>query len=867
MKTGTSPRLALAFAFAGLLPVHGVATHAAGAIEHRCGHCLAHARAAHRFAHPERFGELDERGVPTRVFPPSRPIDILHTKIELTFEDLDQPRAEALATIDFAPIGKPAGRIELDARGLRIQTVSMGRNTLRFEHDGERLSIRLPQELQPGRRSSVSIRYSIDNPPAGLFFTPRRAGGRLASARVHTQGQPEENSFWFPTHDFPNERMTTEVVVAVPKGFDTLSNGVRISQEQGWFGHGPDAPEFTIDHWKLDTPHPPYLVTLVVGSFDSVELGDEELSMPVYGPPGRSDDLRRTYAATPAMMDFFTNRFGVEYPWPAYAQVVVDEFRWGGMENTGASTMFGDAVFDEHAAIDHDLDGLIAHELAHQWFGNLVTCNSWEHLWLNEGFATLSEGLWLEHRDGRTAYQGFLWNRLQSVIEDDTDQNAPGMASKRYENPEEIFGKSANPYSKGALVLHAIRAKLGDDLFFEAVAEYLRRHAGNPVETDQFRRVLEDVSGESFDRFFWQWVTRAGLPRLRVETSWTDSDAFEGGTLYLSVRQLQHIDGDNPAFAFDLPVYIRNASGESVRTSLRVDTRESEAAFPMRARPAFVAIDPDLALVADTEIVRPGDWNLAQAEHGPTVAARARAARRLTEAGHTPSARLLSNIARDEGEHDAVRIASVRALIERSEIGMIGAIAMGRVEPPSFRAAFAEALAELPDLASDERLGDWLDRAARTDRALTVQAAALITLAKADPARAHPIALYFAETDSHADRLRRAAVETLAKTQGEHTLDTLLALTGPDTHFRTRVAAIEALPLVAEENASAVRVRLQDLVGHRLGAVSHAAIDALVELGDPAALPTLREARRAARSDHDRWRLDGAIRALEINAN
>ena len=862
----TASNRCLILALVAVLPLPAISTIAQAA-EHRCGHCLAHARAAHRFAHPERWGALNERGVPTRVYPPSRPIDILHTKIELTFEDLDQPKAEGLATIDFTPIGRPIDRLRLDALGLQIQTVSMGRNTLRFEHDDERLEIRLPREIAPGERRSVSIRYSIDDPPAGLFFTPRRAGGRLASARVHTQGQPEENSFWFPTHDFPNERMTTELVVAVPKGFDTLSNGVRISREQGWFGDGPDAPEFTIDHWKLDTPHPPYLVTLVVGVFDSVELGTEDLTMPVYGPPGRSDDLRRTYAATPAMMKFFTDRFGVEYPWPAYAQVVVDEFRWGGMENTGATTMNGDAVFDAHAAIDHDLDGLIAHELAHQWFGNLVTCNSWEHLWLNEGFATLSEGLWLEHRDGRASYQGFLWNRLQGVIEEDTDPSAPGMASKRYENPEEIFGKPADPYSKGALVLHAIRAKLGDDLFFEAIAEYLRRHAGNPVETDHFRRVLEDISGESFDRFFWQWVTRAGVPRLSVESSWTDSDSFEGGTLNLNIEQLQPIDGDSPAFALDLPVYIREASGASVRTSVRIDTRAAEASFPMRQRPAFVAIDPELALVADIETVRPSDWALAQAEHGPTVAARARAARQLTETGDTASARLLSNIARDEAEHDAVRTAAVRALIERKETGMLGAIAMGRVEPASFRAAFAGALADLPDLASDERLGDWLERAARSDRALTVQGTALIALAKTDPARAHPIALYFSETDAHADRLRRAAVEALAKTKGEHTLDTLLGLTGLDTHFRTRVAAIEALPKVALDNTAPVRVRLQDLVGHRLGAVSHAAIDALVELGDPEAISTLRQARENARSDHDRWRLDAAIRALENQAN
>ncbi len=326
--------------------------------------------------------------------------------------------------------------------------------------------------------------------------------------------------------------------------------------------------------------------------------------MPVYAPHGSEDNVRESYKNTAAMMAFFEKVFDEPYPWgERYAQLIVRDFAAGGMENTGASTMH------LYTAGGGDHDDLIAHELAHQWFGNLITCRTWAHLWLNEGWASFSEALWQEHKamlDGRNpdeAYQRAIVSnfRAQRRSGRATAPAVPPMVTTRWSDPEQMFRLRENVYPRGAIVLHMLRMELGDELFFKATVHFLDKHRNTSAETEDFRRAFEEATGRNLEKFFAQWVYRPGQPRLAVDLDWN----ADSGLLSIAVEQQQQIDGDNPAYEFTLPVRLTFGDGTTRFVSLPVAGRTAAAEFKLETRPTGVTIDPRLTIFARTEVRKP----------------------------------------------------------------------------------------------------------------------------------------------------------------------------------------------------------------------------------------------------------------------
>jgi aminopeptidase N len=197
---------------------------------------------------------------------------------------------------------------------------------------------------------------------------------------VWSQGEPITNRHWIPARS-SDEKQTSEMFVTVADGFT--------SSQRRLVAKKPNADKSVTFHWKQEQPHVSYLITLVVGQFDIVEEKWKDLPVLYYVPKGRKEEIARTFGRTREMLDLFSRKFGIDYPWEKYAQVVVEQFTAGGMENTSATTLHDRVLHDERSMLDHSPDGLIAHELAHQWWGDLVTCRDWSHLWLNEGFASM----------------------------------------------------------------------------------------------------------------------------------------------------------------------------------------------------------------------------------------------------------------------------------------------------------------------------------------------------------------------------------------------------------------------------------------------------------------------------------------------
>lgn len=606
-------------------------------------------------------------------WPPPRHFDHLHMRLEVDIPSMDTPRLTAVQTLAVTPIGRPRRELVLDAAGMQIQSVAVAGREQAFAHESGKLRITFDKPVPLGERVEVVTRYTLEYPNAtgaGLTWTPGREDARSETDRVgqiHTQGQPQSNSLWFPCHDFPNERLTTELIVTVEDGFQAVSNG-RLANTT--FSKDADGRGRTTWHWVQDKPHANYLVVMVIGKFGIVGLppaeGEEGPSVPimVYAPLGSEEKAAAIYAKTPAMISFFEEAFDEPFPWDKYAQLCVRNFFAGGMENTSATTMLVNSLDGPPGS----WDGVIAHEIVHQWFGDLVTCKSWEHAWLNEGWASFGEALWEEHaappNRSRRAYQRSIAGFLARERANRTPAPMyPGLASNRYNTALEVFMRPNNIYSKGAIVLHMLRMRLGDDVFFRGVRLYLDRFKFREVETDDFRRVLEEVSGQSLERFFEQWVRRPGLPRLDIELEWDE----EAGSLRIAAAQTQQIDEHNPAFAFSLPVRIKLEDGSTRTVHLSVDARTSEAAFPLPSKPVDAVVDPEMTVAAPSRVRKPLAMWLRQLDEGESLFAELQAVEHLAEFDDPRATAALLRVAStvsDVAEQAALRDAA-GALIAR----------------------------------------------------------------------------------------------------------------------------------------------------------------------------------------------------------
>ena len=331
--------------------------------------------------------------------------------------------------------------------------------------------------------------------------------------------------------------MTSELVVTAPAGLQVISNGRLVSHAgRVW-------------HWKLDRTHVSYLITLVVGRFDKLEETWGKVRIRSFFPAGRKAEGKNAFVRTGKMMQFFSELVG-RYPWPHYDQIVVHDFIYGGMGNTGATTLNDRALHDDRARLDYSADGLVAHELAHQWFGDVVTCQTFEHLWLNEGFATYMAELWADKHLGRDS---FLINRRRSVRGVIGRSPIPKKFKFRRGMPSGLSGGAA--YSRGAAVLHLLRKTLGDAAFFKAVKDYVAANSDRSIETETFRKALEASSGKQLGRFFDDWVYHPGVPKLRFFWSYS----AERKAVLVAATQLQ----THRTYQLDIPVLLMDKVGNT----------------------------------------------------------------------------------------------------------------------------------------------------------------------------------------------------------------------------------------------------------------------------------------------------------------
>ena len=560
-------------------------------------------------------------------YAPSPFFDHKHLKLNLDIPDIETAAFDGVATLTTTPIGVARSSLTLNARKtLTFSAVKVNGSPATFTHQNQLLTVNFAKPVNPGEDVTLEMTYRADKPfdaGSGLNWFKTREGREQQGAMVYSQGESDYNSYWFPCHDYPNDKLTTELIVTVDSTYEVCSNGRLESKKpaapaplkpvtgdaavNGDPATSKEPAARTTWHWLQDKPHVTYLVMVAIGKYDVVDVneGGKGVPMPVYGPPGSADELKKLFKNTPAMVKHFEELFDEPYPWDKYAQVIVRNFRWGGMENTSATTLAEYAARGDEGS----QDDLISHELCHQWFGDLMTCKSWDHLWLNEGWATMGEWLWTQKQEGDDAYLRKVKSTLASLrlTANASLPTGVAMVSRYYDEIDDNFTKPENPYSRGGFVLHMLRERLGEEVFWKGVRLYIDRYKFKSVESSDFRQCLEEASGQSLERFFDQWAFRPGMPHIKVTRTYDDASR----KMTITVEQTQRIDADNPAYALRLPIYCDFPAEEGKQQPpaqwlyIDTDTTTVTQTFDLPMKPNRFRIDPNASLLARINESRP----------------------------------------------------------------------------------------------------------------------------------------------------------------------------------------------------------------------------------------------------------------------
>ena len=653
--------------------------------------------------------------------------DLLHTSLDLRF-DWTNEKVIGKASLDLKPHFYPTSSLRLDAKGFEFQKVqlveSSGSKDLKYTYDGASLEIELDKVYKRTDQYQIHIEY-IASPAAtggseaitsnqGLFFINPRNEITNKPQQIWTQGETEWNSRWFPTIDKPNERCTQEVFVTVEDRFLTLSNGLMVNSKKNNDGT-------RTDQWKMNQPHAPYLFMLAIGEFARVEDKWNDIIVDYYVEPEYKEDARAIFAHTVEMLDFFSEKLGVTYPWPKYSQVVVRDYVSGAMENTSA-VVFGDFVQrKKRELIDNNNDKIVAHEMFHHWFGDLVTCESWANLTMNEGFANYSEYLWLEYKYGKDEADYHMLNEWSDYIAS-TRSNIHPLIHFEHKDKEDMFDRHS--YNKGGSVLHMLRSHIGDDAFWAGLNLYLEKNQYTAVETHDLRLAFEEVTGQDLNWFFNQWYFDQGHPSFFI------THTYDDGVASLTISQEQDAEIMRPIFELPVTVDIYLSPDNVIRKNIWLNQRKQTFEFELPSAPKLINFDAEHVILAERKEDKTEEELAFQFIHAPKFLDRYEALLKLQNS-YIDAAKKAKKLALSD-PFWLIRVTGLQSLnFEDSDLNTIRQLAID--DPHSkVRSLAYEILLELQDNMS----ADICEKTIQSDSSYAVIAIALDLLNIIDPNKA-----------------------------------------------------------------------------------------------------------------------------------
>lgn len=762
---------------------------------------------------PERR-PFSKAGTP-RKLERARTYDVRHIRGDLRF-DVVKSEIRGTSTITFSPlsrVGDQSATIDCGPE-LKVSQVTIGAKPCQFEHQGNELRLTLDRVYQPNETCTVVIHYA-GSPTRGVRFIKPSPDFPGRKACAWTVGEPEDAHNWIPCYDSPNDRFTSEMVVTVDKPLMAVSNGDLLSSK--------DNPDGTSTyHWKLDRELTAYLMSIDIAEFNVYhdKLGDLPVDYYVLKEVDEAT-ARRAMGKAPKMIDFFNNSIGTAYPYNRYAQVCIPEFG-GGMEHTSKTTMTDSILVDAIAHRDRHSDSLVAHELAHQWFGDLMTCRDWSNLWLNEGFASYFDVLFAEHDRGEDAFRLVMANHLSNYLGSDRGYRRP-IVETRYGDPWSMFDSVT--YDKGACILHALRGTLGDDAWWKGIREYVAEHKGKNVETADLRKSLEKSTGRDLGWFFDQWVFHGGHPELKASWRYEDSDK----SVRIKVEQVQQVDEITPLFRLSTTIELGDDAG--IRSiPVVIDGKTHEFIIPSAGKPKMVRIDPKGWIPKTLDFEKSADEWTYQLAHAPDVLGRIEAASALVKShkGDSTTAALAKawSSERDPGARSLL----VGRLGSSGEGARSALIAAARDSDANVRSAAFSALENLKFGEDVEALyrSAWADKT----ESYRVRNSALRALTSAKVKDADDL-LKEALADPAGDHaLGRTALGILLARRGQEGRETAVIHVQPGQPPAFRVMAAGALSRSARDDAQAQKLLL-GLLDDPSAGVRMSAASGLLEIATP----------------------------------
>ncbi len=745
----------------------------------------------------------------------SRDFDMRHIALNLKF-DWDKEQTFGTATITLAPLMTDFQKINLDAGAMIINSVKMSGKDLKFEYDESKsnLAINLDRIYKVGEAITFTVDYRskglvVENTlgfggGGGLKFIKPTAENPNRRRQIWSQGETDYNRFWFPSYDSPNDFRTTELTATVEKPMFVVGNGKLINRKD----NGDGTETF---HWKMDTPYANYLTSIVVGEYTEIKGNYLDIPVSTFIFPNEAKDGAASVKKLPEMVKYFSEITGVKYPYVKYAQTPAEGFG-GGMENITATTMTPGMIHDERELLDIDSESLQSHELAHQWFGDFVTCREWSEIWLNESFATYFQALWTLKSKGQDE---FLYDDVKSNQEAYYGTWAQGnrrpIVTKHYVSSDDLFDTYA--YPRGGAVLHSLRKYLGDEMFFKAINHYLKKNANSPVQTEQLRIAIEESTGQSMDWFFDQWLYKMGHPIFEVKKNYDVATK----KLTLNVKQTQKIDITNQ---FPQVEYFQG------RMDIEVDGKinqiwikpqaENVYTFDAQTEPKLVDFDNESTWIKEVKFEKSIDELIYQFRNDKDVLGRSWALKELTFAprvGGTDNKyreKLLPALSEAVTNDSfwAIRRDSIQALIsqypsaadqpppvfdQQTTTALVSAV---KDKDSRVRAAAISGLGR----TKETKYAD-LYLVALTDRSYGVIDSATVSLGLTKDARAFDSLAKLLETPSWKDRIRLAGLRGLANLGDKRALDLGFKYTDKSYSLSVRSTALGVLASAGKGDA------------------------------------------------------------------
>jgi len=760
--------------------------------------------------------------------PRVREYHVDHYRIETSI-DLPNRSITGATAITLEPLKTDFHQIDLDAGDMKIKAVSLESGTpLQFKYsDGQKLAISLDHIYQTGQKLTVVVNYAA-SPRQGLTFISPNAAGPGRPYQVWSQGESQTNHYWFPCYDYPNDKATCETITTADDKYMVISNGKLVDVKDNTGAHTRTW------HWQMDEPYSSYLTSIIVGQFAEIEDHFKKVPIISYVYPDQIANGRVSLGNIGRMVTFFSEKIGIDYPYTKYSETTVADFP-GGMENISATTMTDTVIHDRRAQLDVSSDPLISHELAHQWFGDMLTCRDWGQLWLNESFAEFFADLWSEHDLGIDDYSYQMRANQLEYLEAWSHGIRRPLVTDRYDDPDALF--DAYAYPRGAATVGMLRYVLGDDDFWKSIHHYAEKYKWQNVDTGELIQAIAEATGKNLQWFFDEWVYQMGHPVFDVSDSYDQSS----GTLKLVVKQEQKPDQSRPWFRstqyFTTPVdvAITTAAGERVERVV-IDGPEKEFSFKVDSRPLIVNFDRGNHIIKQMKFKRPDDELIYQAAHDRDSTGRIRAIDELITHKSPAAEQALAEVALND-RFWGVRNEAITYLSgSKGDASKQTLIQATKDRDSRVRRAAVNGLAAY----KDPGLGTLFVGLAKNDPSYFVVADAAAALGQSSAPGAYDVLAGLLSQSSWQDTIRGGALRGLAALKDPRAMELAFKYAAPGNQLGLRAVAMSLLAQNGKGNE-----RVFDMLVAALKEPSEqvvlAALQGLGILGDPRAIPALQE--------------------------